>query len=148
MQNALSSPRCNTRKPQVLMSRTCELCLLKQRSLEMLAGLAIVASLSISEDVRVRAVHLLQVLILARNKGAGVPLTSGQLYSAGHTDDLRQALMYISSRYPKATLFGVGFSLGANVIIRYISEEGERSRLRAVCALGCVSRITARLCLL
>ncbi|KAH8117410.1 AB-hydrolase YheT [Phellopilus nigrolimitatus] len=68
---------------------------------------------------------------------AGVPLTSGQLYSAGHTDDLRQALMYISQRYPKAPLLGLAFSLGANVIIRYLAEEGEHSRLRAGCTLGC-----------
>ncbi|KAL5490359.1 hypothetical protein ACEPAI_5192 [Sanghuangporus weigelae] len=68
---------------------------------------------------------------------AGVPMTSGQLYSAGHTDDLRQALMYIAQRYPNASLLGLGFSLGANVIVRYLAEEGERSRLHAACALGC-----------
>ena len=73
--------------------------------------------------------------------GAGVPLTSGQLYSAGHTDDLRQALVYISNMFPKAPLLGIGFSLGANVITRYLAEEGVHSRLRAGCALGCV-RIT------
>ena len=72
--------------------------------------------------------------------GAGVPMTSGQLYSAGHTDDLRQALIYIAERYPNAPLLGLGFSLGANVIVRYLAEEGERSRLRAACALGCVRR--------
>ena len=67
-------------------------------------------------------------------------MTSGQLYSAGHTDDLRQALMYVAQRYPNAPLLGLGFSLGANVIVRYLAEEGERSRLRAGCALGCVRR--------
>lgn len=70
--------------------------------------------------------------------GAGVELTTGQLYSAGHTDDLRQALVYISQRYPVAPLYGLGFSLGANVMVRYLGEEGERSRLRAGCVLGCV----------
>lgn len=73
------------------------------------------------------------------NSGAGVPLTSGQTYSAGHTDDLRQALVYISTRFPKARLIGIGFSLGANVIIRYIAQEGHSSRLRAGCTLGSVS---------
>ncbi|THH05238.1 hypothetical protein EW145_g4942 [Phellinidium pouzarii] len=68
---------------------------------------------------------------------AGVPLTSGQLYSAGHTDDLRQALVYISHRYPKAPLIGVGFSLGAGVITRYLAQEGVRSRLRSACILSC-----------
>jgi len=64
-------------------------------------------------------------------------LTSNQFYSAGYTDDLRQALFYISQRYPKAPLFGLGFSLGANVIVRYLAEEKEHSRLSAACVLAC-----------
>jgi len=68
---------------------------------------------------------------------AGVPLTSPQLYSAGHTDDLRQALFFISKLYPDAPLLGLGYSLGANVMTRYIAEEGEQSRLVAGCVLGC-----------
>ncbi len=72
--------------------------------------------------------------------GAEVPITSPQLYSAGHTDDLRQSLIYISHLFPEAPLLGIGFSLGANVMTRYIAEEGENSRLRSGCALSCVSR--------
>ena len=71
--------------------------------------------------------------------GAGVPLTSTQLYSAGHTDDIRTALLYITKLYPDAPLLGIGFSLGANVLTRYLAQEGERSRLVAGCVLGCVS---------
>lgn len=72
-------------------------------------------------------------------KGAGTPITSARLYSGAHTDDLRQALFYISTLYPKAPLLGIGFSLGANVMTRYLSEEGINSRLRSGCILGCVS---------
>jgi len=68
---------------------------------------------------------------------AGVPLTSPQLYSAGHTDDLRQALIYITKMYPRAPLLGLGYSLGANVMTRYLAEEGEQSRLVSGCALAC-----------
>ncbi|KAJ3543367.1 hypothetical protein NM688_g5859 [Phlebia brevispora] len=68
---------------------------------------------------------------------AGVPLTTPQLYSAGYTDDIRTALLYISSLYPEAPLLGVGFSLGANILTRYLAQEGEQSRLAAGCALGC-----------
>jgi predicted alpha/beta-fold hydrolase len=75
--------------------------------------------------------------------GAGVPVTSPQLYSAGHTDDLRQALFYISHRYPEAPLLGLSFSLGANVMTRYVAEEGECSRLKSACVLGCV-RVSPR----
>lgn len=68
---------------------------------------------------------------------AGVPLTSPQLYSAGHTEDLRVALMYIAHTYPNASLLGIGFSMGANVLTRYLAEEGNQSRLIAGCALAC-----------
>ncbi|KAJ7774803.1 Alpha/Beta hydrolase protein [Mycena metata] len=68
---------------------------------------------------------------------AGVPITSPQLYSAGHTGDIRQALVYISQIYPRAPLLGLGFSLGANVLTRYLAEEGEQSRLISGCALAC-----------
>jgi predicted alpha/beta-fold hydrolase len=71
--------------------------------------------------------------------GAGVPLTTPQLYSGGHTDDLRQALFYIAQTFPEAPLLGLGFSLGANVLVKYLAEEGEESRLQSGCALGCVS---------
>jgi hypothetical protein len=73
--------------------------------------------------------------------GAGVPVTSPQFYSAGHTGDIRQALVYISQLYPRAPLLGLGFSLGANVLTRYLAEEGEQSRLKSGCALACVSRL-------
>lgn len=78
--------------------------------------------------------------------GAGVPLTSGQLYSAGHTDDLRQALMYIKRTYPNAPLLGLGFSLGANVMVRYLGEEGQNSLLRTGCVLACVRVVFITTC--
>lgn len=66
-------------------------------------------------------------------------MTTPLFYSAGHTDDTRQALMYVAQKYPKAPLLGLGFSLGANVLTRYLAEEGTQTRLRAGCALACVS---------
>ncbi|RXW24113.1 hypothetical protein EST38_g1711 [Candolleomyces aberdarensis] len=68
---------------------------------------------------------------------AGVPLTSYRLYSAGHTDDTRNALAYIHHQFPKARLLGLGFSLGSNVLTRYLGEEGAQTRLQSVCALAC-----------
>lgn len=70
--------------------------------------------------------------------GAGVPITSPQLYSAGHTEDYRAAILYVRMKYPMAPLLGIGFSLGANVITRYVAEEGDKCRLVSAVALGCV----------
>ncbi|GJJ09411.1 hypothetical protein Clacol_003633 [Clathrus columnatus] len=71
--------------------------------------------------------------------GADVPATSPQLYSAGHTDDLRTALLYLSLCYPNAKLIGLAFSLGANVMTRYLGEEGQNSKLASGCVLACGS---------
>lgn len=71
--------------------------------------------------------------------GAGTPLTTPRLYTAGHTDDLRQALTFIVNKYPRAPLLGMGFSMGANIMTRYVAEEGDRSRLSSAVVLSCVS---------
>lgn len=68
----------------------------------------------------------------------------GSTDSAGHTDDIRSALLYISAKYPKAPLLGVGFSLGANVLTRYVGEEGVNSRLKAAAVLACVRSCGSR----
>ncbi|KAF8582691.1 AB-hydrolase YheT [Ramaria rubella] len=68
---------------------------------------------------------------------AGVELTSAQLYSAGYTDDFRTTLFYLSTRFPQARLLGIGFSLGANVLTRYLGEEGKNSKLASGCVLAC-----------
>ena len=47
-------------------------------------------------------------------------------------------MLYIRTKYPNAPLLGIGFSLGANVITRYVAEEGDRCRLVSAVALGCV----------
>ncbi|KIP07410.1 hypothetical protein PHLGIDRAFT_105769 [Phlebiopsis gigantea 11061_1 CR5-6] len=68
---------------------------------------------------------------------SGVPVTSPYLYSAGCTSDMRAALLHISKLYPAAPLLGLGFSLGASVLIRYLGEEGNRSRIKSACVMGC-----------
>ena len=46
--------------------------------------------------------------------------------------------MYISYHYPKSRLLGLGYSLGANIMTRYVSEEGVDSRLSSAVVLSCV----------
>ncbi|KAF9072840.1 AB-hydrolase YheT [Rhodocollybia butyracea] len=75
--------------------------------------------------------------VVPHSRGCGgVAITSPKFYSAGGTDDFRQALIYISHRYPRAVLLGLAFSLGSNIMTRYIAQEGEKSRLSSVCALA------------
>ncbi|WVQ76121.1 hypothetical protein IAR50_005764 [Cryptococcus sp. DSM 104548] len=74
---------------------------------------------------------------------AGVPVTSDQLYSAGTTMDLALALHFISSRYPSSKLLGIGFSLGASILSRYLGEYGEDALLSSGAVLGCPWDLTA-----
>lgn len=63
------------------------------------------------------------------HSGANTPLTSSQLYSAAKTSDFRCGVLYISQRFPKSPLIGLGFSLGANILSKYLGEEGDATPL-------------------
>lgn len=65
-----------------------------------------------------------------------MPLTSPQLYSAGTTHDLSLALHYLRTIYPSSPLHGIGFSLGASVLARYLGETGDSSLLSSGVSLG------------
>jgi len=94
---------------------------------------AIDALSSISEDVSGR--HRGEIGIITETSilvsGANTPVTSAQLYSAAKTSDLRCALLFITAIYPHSPLIGLSFSLGANVLSKYLGEEGDESPLLA-----------------
>lgn len=55
----------------------------------------------------------------------GVPLTTPRAYNASYTGDLRNFVHQISARMDKdVPVFLVGNSLGANVMTKYLGEEG------------------------
>eukprot|EP00727_Mastigamoeba_balamuthi_P004472 m51a1_g14022 hypothetical protein (389) ;mRNA; f:1111105-1112582 len=62
---------------------------------------------------------------------SGVALTTWRPYNAGWTGDVRETVAHVRGLYPAAPLLGVGFSLGGNVLARYVAEEGEQCPLRA-----------------
>lgn len=48
---------------------------------------------------------------------ANAPVTSSKLFNARATWDVKQFLDWLHERFPHRKLFGVGFSLGANILI-------------------------------
>ncbi|XP_021849323.1 embryogenesis-associated protein EMB8 isoform X2 [Spinacia oleracea] len=46
-------------------------------------------------------------------------------YNAGWTDDLRVVIHHLHSKYPNSPLFVVGTSIGANVLVKFLGEDGE-----------------------
>jgi predicted alpha/beta-fold hydrolase len=45
-----------------------------------------------------------------------------QFYSASFTGDLRQVIGHILGRYPQSNVYAAGWSLGANILVRYLGE--------------------------
>ncbi|KAJ4147980.1 hypothetical protein LMH87_002471 [Akanthomyces muscarius] len=78
---------------------------------------------------------------------AGSKITSGVLYNARATWDVRQTIKWLREKFPNRPLFGLGFSLGANMMTNYCAEEGENCVLKAavVCSnpfnLDCTSKL-------
>ncbi|KAJ2513024.1 hypothetical protein GGI11_004548 [Coemansia sp. RSA 2049] len=62
---------------------------------------------------------------------AGVQLTTHILYNGGFTSDYGFAVDHIHSRFPQSKLIGVGFSLGANLVTKYVGEQGADCPLKA-----------------
>lgn len=65
-------------------------------------------------------------VVVSNHRGlGGVSVTSDCFYNAGWTEDVRVVIDYLHNEYPKATLFVVGTSIGANILVKYLGEEGE-----------------------
>ena len=63
------------------------------------------------------------------------PVTSPQFYSASYTGDTRLVAAHLRNKYPNAALIGVGWSLGANILLNYLGEEGDAAPLVAAVSL-------------
>jgi predicted alpha/beta-fold hydrolase len=61
-----------------------------------------------------------------RGAGPSGPLCR-QSYHAGRTEDLHAALMQLDGRLASRGLFAVGFSLGGNLLLKYLGEQGRRA---------------------
>jgi predicted alpha/beta-fold hydrolase len=57
-------------------------------------------------------------------------------YHSGWTDDLRHFLALLRARQPRAPLAAVGFSLGGNVLLKLLGEQGAAARLDAAAAVS------------
>jgi predicted alpha/beta-fold hydrolase len=58
-------------------------------------------------------------------------ISSSILYNARATWDTRQVVKWLRKKYPNRPLFGIGFSLGANILTNYIGEEGASCEFKA-----------------
>lgn len=62
-------------------------------------------------------------LVNLRGSGPGYALAS-QPYHAGRSEDIAAVIAWIKRRYPEQKLELIGFSLGANIVLKYLGEAG------------------------
>eukprot|EP01130_Rhizamoeba_saxonica_P016536 TRINITY_DN7663_c1_g1_i2.p1 TRINITY_DN7663_c1_g1~~TRINITY_DN7663_c1_g1_i2.p1 ORF type:complete len:375 (-),score=54.38 TRINITY_DN7663_c1_g1_i2:157-1281(-) len=62
---------------------------------------------------------------------AGAPLKTKISYCAAYTDDYRKVCLHINECYPESKMIGIGFSLGSNILLKYMGEEGSNTPLSA-----------------
>lgn len=57
-------------------------------------------------------------------------------YHSGETGDLDQLQRHVRSRLPSAPLVAAGFSMGGNILLKWLGEQGAQADLRAACAIS------------
>ncbi|CAI9266773.1 unnamed protein product [Lactuca saligna] len=65
-------------------------------------------------------------VVVCNHRGlGGISVTSDCFYNAGWTKDTRDVINDLHREYPNAPLFVVGTSIGANILVKYLGEDGE-----------------------
>ncbi|KAL6525204.1 hypothetical protein OROMI_030797 [Orobanche minor] len=77
-------------------------------------------------------------VVVSNHRGlGGVSVTSDCFYNAGWTEDVRQVINYLHQEYSAAPLFVVGTSIGANILVKYLGEDGENVPIAGAAAVCC-----------
>ena len=56
---------------------------------------------------------------------SGVPNLNSRAYHSGETEDLKFITHLLKKRYPERPIMALGFSLGGNVLIKFLAETGD-----------------------
>jgi uncharacterized protein len=67
---------------------------------------------------------------------AGAPNRLARAYHSGETGDVRTIVEYLARELPRAPLAIIGYSLGGNVLLKYLGEEGAQARSRVAGAVA------------
>lgn len=59
-----------------------------------------------------------------------------RFYHSGATDDYRTVFNWIRQRFPGKEIYAVGYSLGANALVKYLGEEGSQSMVQRAVAVS------------
>lgn len=80
--------------------------------------------------VHAREAGIRAVVFNSRGTSAS-PVTTPQFYSASYTGDLRCVVAHVASQLPPGVpLYAAGWSLGANILTKYLGEEQEATPIK------------------
>ena len=75
-------------------------------------------------------------------RGAGdEPNRLDRAYHSGDTGDLRWLAEHLAERFPRRPLYAVGWSLGGNVLLKYLGEQGRDTPVRRAVAASVPFRL-------
>lgn len=58
-------------------------------------------------------------------RGYSQPITSGKYHNLSSTEDMKFAIEYLIARNPTKKFVAIGFSMGANMLLKYLAEEAK-----------------------
>mgnify|MGYP002374707586 FL=1 len=80
--------------------------------------------------------HNYVVCVINHRGTPGTIINTPKLYNAASSEDVRAALNYIHKTWPNSDMYAIGFSLGANLLTKYLGEEGPNAFLIGACAVS------------
>ena len=72
---------------------------------------------------------------------SGEPNLLPRSYHSGASEDLAAAIAHLRAQRPQAPLYAVGYSLGGNVLLKYLGESGSESPLQGATAVSVPFRL-------
>ncbi|PWB31748.1 hydrolase [Pseudomonas sp. SDI] len=72
---------------------------------------------------------------------SGEPNLLPRSYHSGASEDLAEVVRHLRAQRPMAPLYAVGYSLGGNVLLKYLGETGAASQLQAAVAVSVPFRL-------
>ncbi|WP_172148658.1 MULTISPECIES: hydrolase [Pseudomonas] len=72
---------------------------------------------------------------------SGEPNLLARGYHSGASDDLAETVRHLRAQRPLTPLYVVGYSLGGNVLLKYLGETGDDSQVQAAAAVSVPFRL-------
>ncbi|KAJ2393197.1 hypothetical protein GGI05_002483 [Coemansia sp. RSA 2603] len=78
-----------------------------------------------------------RMVVLNHRGYARTPLLTTRFQSFAFTDDIHEVVKYLVETFPNSSLGAVGFSMGGNMLTRYLGDQGKECKLSAAVTICC-----------